>query len=71
MFSPSIQKQASPDDVELVICLKPGKGVKLLGLPRNRDMKCRGRSHSLINGLVQEGVGPSLTNREVCAGLTR
>lgn len=39
--------------------------MKLLGLPRNRDMKCRGRSNSLINGLVQEAVGPSLTNREV------
>lgn len=57
--------------MEFVIYLKPEKAVRLLGLPRNRDMKCRGRSRSLINGLVQEGVGPSLTNREVGAGPAR
>lgn len=45
--------------------------MKLLALPRNRDVNCQGRSHPSINGLLQEGVGPSLTNREVQPGLTR
>lgn len=39
--------------------------MKLLASPRKRDMNCQGWSRPSINGLLQEGVGPSLSNREV------